>query len=99
MKKARDTSNKSHDRLRPPTGGLAAGPGLSFDNEPFAFNHAAELLTTPEVATLLKISVSVVRRLKDQRRIPFIKVGGAVRFTRADVTSFLEHARRERIGP
>jgi excisionase family DNA binding protein len=48
------------------------------------------LFTIPEVAELMKVSVRTVRRLQQQRKIPFIKVGGAVRFTRNDLASYLE---------
>jgi excisionase family DNA binding protein len=44
------------------------------------FDSPVELLTIPEVADLLKISVPSVRRLQQQRRIPFFKIGGSVRF-------------------
>jgi excisionase family DNA binding protein len=49
-----------------------------------------ELLTIPEVAKLLKISASGVRRLQQARQLPFIKVGGSVRFSRRDIASYLE---------
>ena len=52
-----------------------------------------ELLTIPEVAKLLKISASGVRRLQQARQLTFIKVGGSVRFSRRDIVSYLE-ARR-----
>jgi excisionase family DNA binding protein len=51
------------------------------------------LLTIAEVAELLRISVSSVRRLQQQRRIPFVKVGGSVRFTKSDIVSYLESRR------
>jgi excisionase family DNA binding protein len=48
-----------------------------------------ELLTVPEAAALLKISVPGLRRLQQRRLIPFIKVGGSVRFAKADLASYL----------
>ena len=51
------------------------------------------LLTLTEVAELLRISVPTVRRLQQQRKMPFIKVGGRIRFTRSDVASYLEKRR------
>jgi excisionase family DNA binding protein len=54
---------------------------------------APELLTIPEVAGLLKVSVPTVRRLQQQRQIPFIKVGGSVRFAQSDVNSYLAKRR------
>lgn len=59
---------------------------------------AIELLTVSEVAKVLKISASGVRRLQYGRHIPFHKVGGSVRFSRKDVSSYLENSRVEAIG-
>lgn len=61
---------------------------MSIDADPLS-----GLLTISEVAELLRISVPSVRRLQQRRQIPFIKVGGAVRFTRSDITSYLEKRR------
>jgi excisionase family DNA binding protein len=55
------------------------------------------LLTVPEVAGLLKISVPTLRRLQQQRRIPFIKVGGRIRFSRSDVAAYLGRQRVQSI--
>jgi excisionase family DNA binding protein len=52
-----------------------------------------ELLTIPEVAKLLKISVRGVRRLQQRRRIPFVKIGGAVRFTKSDLADYVKNNR------
>lgn len=57
-----------------------------------------ELLTIHEVARLLKISVSSVRRLQQQRRIPFVKVGGSIRFIKSDLLSYVDRERVESIG-
>jgi excisionase family DNA binding protein len=54
-----------------------------------------ELLTVAEVAEMLKISASSVRRLQQQRCIPFLKVGGSVRFAKSDLMSYLEKMRVE----
>jgi excisionase family DNA binding protein len=56
-----------------------------------------ELLTIAEVAELLKVSVSGVRRLQQARQLPFIKVGGSVRFSKSDIISYLEKRRVESI--
>ena len=66
---------------------------MSVDSTP-----APELLTIPEVATLLKISVPTVRRLQEQRRIPFTKIGGSIRFEMSDIVSYVERGRVESIG-
>jgi len=56
-----------------------------------------ELLTIPEVARLLTISVPSVRRLQ-QRHIPFFKVGGRIRFERSDIVAYLQKRRMHSIG-
>ena len=56
------------------------------------------LLTISDVAKLLKVSVSTVRRLQQNRKIPFIKVGGSVRFVGSDVAAYLERQRVSSIG-
>ena len=61
-------------------------------------NSTIELLTIAEVAELLKISATSVRRLQQGRNVPFIKVGGSVRFSKADIVSYLEKNRVEAIG-
>ena len=57
-----------------------------------------EILTIADVARLFKVSVSGVRRLQQQRRIPFLKVGGSVRFTKDDLMSYMQRVRVESIG-
>lgn len=61
-------------------------------------SSVVELLTIAEVAKLLRISESGVRRLQQQRIIPFIKVGGSIRFSKRDIASYLERSRVESIG-
>ncbi|OGG50398.1 hypothetical protein A2704_05680 [Candidatus Kaiserbacteria bacterium RIFCSPHIGHO2_01_FULL_54_36b] len=56
-----------------------------------------ELLTIPDVAEYLKVSETTVRRLQEKRSIPFIKVGGGVRFFTRDISSYLEKQRVESI--
>jgi excisionase family DNA binding protein len=57
-----------------------------------------ELLTINEVAKLFKISESGVRRLQQNREIPFIKIGGSVRFAKSDLMTYLQRERVESIG-
>lgn len=56
---------------------------------------ALELLTIHEVAKILKISISSVRRLLDARSITFHKVGGSVRVAMSDILSYLQ---KQRVG-
>jgi excisionase family DNA binding protein len=56
-----------------------------------------ELLTIKDVAEILKISTSGVRRLYQGRHLPFIKVGGSIRFSESDILDFLKKERVESI--
>jgi excisionase family DNA binding protein len=49
-----------------------------------------ELLTVKEVAKLLQLSEPGVRDLQTRRHLPFIKVGGAVRFEKRDIIEYLK---------
>ena len=61
---------------------------MSIDADP-----SSELLTIADVAELLKLSTVTVRRLQQQRKIAFLKVGGRIRFSRRDVVAYLEKQR------
>jgi len=66
---------------------------LFFDND--LCDLSSPLLTLSEVAGLLKISATGVRRLQQQRHIPFLKVGGSIRFLKEDIISYLRKRRIE----
>jgi excisionase family DNA binding protein len=72
---------------------MKAAPVLILDNASTAFCPTIELLTVADVAELLKISVSGVRRLQQARHLPFVKIGGSVRFSKNDILSYLEKQR------
>jgi len=46
---------------------------------------------------LLKVSPTSVRRLQQGRHLPFIKVGGSVRFAKDDIVAYLKKGRVEAI--
>jgi excisionase family DNA binding protein len=69
-----------------------------FDKSSIASDPAIEMLTIPEVAQVLKISVTGVRRLQQGRQLPFVKVGGSIRFLKRDIISYLEGKRTDSIG-
>jgi excisionase family DNA binding protein len=66
---------------------------MSIDADPFA-----GLLTISDVAELLKVSVWTVRKLQRQRKIPFVKVGGSIRFERSDLAAYRKSQRVGAIG-
>jgi excisionase family DNA binding protein len=81
---------------------IGAGP-VGIPDDVLLFENQSDgcfpaLLTIPEVARLLTISPSGVRRLQQQREIPFVKVRGAVRFLKEDVIAYLRRQRVEAIG-
>jgi excisionase family DNA binding protein len=53
-------------------------------------DQTIDLLTVGDVAETLKVSRSLVRRLQQTRKLPFVKVGGCVRFSKKDVVEYLK---------
>jgi excisionase family DNA binding protein len=64
-------------------------PVLPFDNSLSGSSLLVELLTVAEAAAFLTISKSGIRRLQQARQLPFIKVGGSVRFAKRDLLTYL----------
>ena len=54
-----------------------------------------ELMTVQDAAKFLSVSVSTLYGWAWQRRIPFVKVGRALRFVRGDLEKFIESHRFE----
>ena len=52
-----------------------------------------EFLTPDDLAVILAIARATVYRLIARRQIAFIKVGGSLRFRRADVEKYLDNNR------
>ena len=90
------TRSRVNGKIFTAVGGLDPDPVLLFDNRSSGFPPS--LLTLGEVAGFLKISIPGVRRLQQRRLIPFIKVGGSVRFSPYDVLSYVEKQRVAPIG-
>jgi len=85
----RDT--KQADTIKTPVG--VTDDVLLSDN---SFDSSSStLLTIPELAEFFKISPTSVRRLQQQRKLTFTKVGGSVRFFKEDVLSYVQ---KQRIG-
>ncbi len=57
-----------------------------------------QLLTTEEVAGRLGLQVSTIRKLAYQRKLPFVKLGRAVRFREQDIEEFIAKGFRPKIG-
>jgi len=70
---------------------------------PFEFfdktsTEASGMLTVAEAAMLLGVSRPTMRRLQQERRVPFFKVGRCVRFARSDLASYLAKRRVASVG-
>jgi len=72
---------------------IEGGPVLPFDNQ----LNGSLLMTLPEAAIYLRISVSGMRRLQQGRHIPFVKVGGVIRFLKSDLIAYVQKQRVEPI--
>jgi excisionase family DNA binding protein len=88
--------HRASDKLGMPVGLAEAAP--LFERQPSDLQSHITLLTIPEAAELLTISVSSTRRLQQERRIPFFKVGGSVRFAKHDLVSYLAKQRVSSLG-
>jgi excisionase family DNA binding protein len=53
------------------------------------------LLTVEEVAQRLGTGVRFVRRLRADRRMPFVKIGGHLRVDSRDLEAFIEASRED----
>ena len=60
-------------------------------------NTINNLLTPADVAKFLKISKVGVYRLTDKRLIRFYKIGGSLRFAKADIIEYLKDNKVESI--
>ena len=60
-------------------------------------SNTIKMITPIELASSLHISRTSVYRLIDQRKIPFYKIKGSIRFKQDDVMNYLENSRIEPI--
>ena len=58
-----------------------------------------ELLDAAELAKRLGVTARFVRRLVDERRVPYVKVGRFVRFDPLEVQRWIAGSRVEPAGP
>jgi len=56
------------------------------------------LLSTEDLAKILKMSKTAVYRLISERKIPFYKIGHNIRFDEKDILKYLEDNRVEPIN-
>ena len=77
-----------------PNGGMRAKTSPPVRRDALAF----ELVYVPTLALRLSLRPQLVRRLVDQRRIPFVKIGRLVRFDLAAIEAWLALQRVEPVG-
>lgn len=76
--------------MRCPTG-IGMGRGISSDVA--VSDSQMPLLDIAALAALLGVTERFVRRLVDERRIPFLKIGKFIRFEPADVAAWIDEQR------
>lgn len=57
-----------------------------------------DILTLPEVATLLRLSEKTAYRLAAEGQLPGFKVGGSWRFRRVDIEAWIDQKKDEAKG-
>jgi excisionase family DNA binding protein len=57
------------------------------------FNALPELMTMDQLAERLGVTRRHVRRLVDERRVPFVRVGRFIRFDPTEVADWLNRSR------
>ena len=61
-------------------------------------NNTIEFLTIDDLSHLFSISKTSVYRLISQRKLPFYKIGGLVRFKKNEVLEYVEKKCTQSIG-
>jgi excisionase family DNA binding protein len=65
---------------------------------PYLGEHVHPLLSVPEAAKILGVSIWTLRQWLSQRRIAMIKVGRLTKLTMKDIFEFIERNRKEAIS-
>lgn len=75
--------------------GGALGPGHRESSSGGMAMVKGQLLTIDEMAERLNVSVRFVRRLVDERRVPYLKIGKFIRFAEDDLETWMQAQRIE----
>ena len=67
-------------------------------NRPYIGDHVQPLLSVPEAAEILGVSIWTLRQWLSQRRIAMIKVGRLTKLTMKDILEFIERNRKEAVS-
>jgi excisionase family DNA binding protein len=74
--------------------GVTVTPCCAFDNKG-DIKMAVQLLRLEEVAERLSLNLHTIRVWASQRRLPIVKIGGAVRVKESDLEELIESRRVE----
>jgi len=66
-------------------------------NRPYCGDHVQPLLSVPEAAKILGVSIWTLRQWLSQRRIAMIKVGRLTKLTMGDIFEFIERNHKEAV--
>jgi excisionase family DNA binding protein len=66
-------------------------------NRPYVGDHLQPLLSVPEAAKILGVSVPTLRQWLSQRRIAIIKAGRLTKLKLEDIQEFIERNRKEAV--
>ena len=66
-------------------------------NRPYIGDHVQPLLSVPEAAKILGVSIWTLRQWLSQRRLAIIKVGRLTKLKLEDILEFIERNRKEAI--
>lgn len=61
--------------------------------------RAIELLTEDEAAQVLRLCVRTLRKARQDGRLPYVLIGRAIRYTHADLETFISQARQDNPRP
>jgi excisionase family DNA binding protein len=85
---------RSHQKIRQ----ILEAKRASEANRPYIGDHVQPLLSVPEAARILGVSIWTLRQWLSQRRIAMIKVGRLTKLTMKDILEFIERNRKEAIS-
>jgi excisionase family DNA binding protein len=71
---------------------------ISAANRPYSGDYVQPLLSVPEAAKILGVSIWTLRQWLSQRRIAMIKVGRLTKLTMGDIFEFIERNRKDAVS-
>ena len=66
--------------------------------QPYSPSATSDLLTAPEAAIYLRISLGTLRHRVCRRKIPFVRIGRTVRFRKAHLDRLISENLQQRVG-